>query len=98
MRPVDEVDDIVAEAMVETRSERFSITAHATLTVGRADQRGVVGLDDSDTGISRLAARIRPEGRFLVVDNLSTKRHVVVEHDGVVSHSHVAPETSEVLP
>jgi len=66
-------------ASVLVNGSEFTATRSVALAFGRSSQNGVVGLDDSDMGISAIAGSIEYDGGVWWITNRSSKRPLYVE-------------------
>jgi hypothetical protein len=68
-----------AEATALIGDDRYSVAPDQPFVFGRYGADEVVGLDDTDMGISRFAGCVRHDYGFWWLVNLSAKRHLLLD-------------------
>lgn len=84
-------NDASGVATVVVDGEQFEATQSSPVVFGRADARGVVGLDAKDMGISAIAGSIEYAWAAWWVVNQSTKRPVFLEASSSSAHLRLDP-------
>ena len=82
---------------VVAKEKRWDLQRGESVVFGRTGREGVHGLDPTDTGLSRAGCRVALSPSGVVVENLSTRRPLLVEYPLVVRQHRIEPESTHVL-